>query len=62
MVEEQFKNSPHVSHMCKHREEYVGTLRSFLNQIDYFKNYSQGQPDETAAKTEKTESSETGRL
>lgn len=61
VLQKQFKNSPHVSHMYKHREEYVGTLRSFLNQIDYFKNISQDQSDGTelddAAATEKTESS-----
>ena len=33
----EFKSSPHVSHMYKHKDEYVSTLQSFLEQIDYFK-------------------------
>ena len=37
----EFKNSPHVSHMYKYREEYLSTLNSFLNQIDYFNKTSQ---------------------
>ena len=36
----EFKKSPHVSHMYKHREEYVSSLRQFLTQIDYFKKMS----------------------
>ncbi|XP_038052121.1 transmembrane protein 53-like [Patiria miniata] len=32
-----FEDSPHVSHMYKHRDEYMGTLKAFLTKIDYFK-------------------------
>ncbi|XP_072047782.1 transmembrane protein 53-like isoform X2 [Amphiura filiformis] len=50
----EFKGSPHVSHMYKHREEYVSTLRLFLDQIDYFKKVSSEESSGTSS--EKTES------
>ncbi|XP_072047781.1 transmembrane protein 53-like isoform X1 [Amphiura filiformis] len=59
----EFKKSLHVSHMYKHREEYVSTLRGFLNQIDYFKKVSEtdGEADMGSCvdtgETEKQESS-----
>ncbi len=55
----EFQGSPHVSHMYKHREEYVTTLKSFLNQIDYFQNLSTGDEPEglsSPTESEKTES------
>ena len=33
-----FEDSPHVSHMYKHRDEYMGTLKAFLTKIDYFRD------------------------
>ncbi|KAJ8024013.1 Transmembrane protein 53-B [Holothuria leucospilota] len=32
-----FENSPHVSHMYKHREEYMATLKWFLDKLEYFR-------------------------
>ncbi|XP_022083868.1 transmembrane protein 53-like isoform X2 [Acanthaster planci] len=31
-----FQDSPHVSHMYKHRDEYMETLMKFLESIEYF--------------------------
>lgn len=55
----EFKNSPHVSHMYKYREEYVSTLRSFLQQIEYFKTTEDEGCKEEAQDTD--EESTTGR-
>ncbi|XP_071809512.1 transmembrane protein 53-like [Asterias amurensis] len=32
-----FEDSPHVSHMYKHQNEYMSTLKGFLSQIEYFR-------------------------
>ena len=31
-----FEDSPHVSHMYKHPDEYMSTLKGFLSGIEYF--------------------------
>lgn len=33
-----FERSPHVSHMYKHQEEYLATLKWFLEKLDYFRD------------------------
>ncbi|PIK57997.1 putative transmembrane protein [Apostichopus japonicus] len=33
-----FDKSPHVSHMYKHQEEYLATLKWFLEKLDYFRD------------------------
>ena len=35
-----FEDSPHVSHMYKHRDEYMSTLTAFLSGVEYFKEAS----------------------
>ena len=36
-----FQDSPHVSHMYKHRDEYMATLNAFLTKVEYFKESSE---------------------
>ncbi len=59
----EFKKSQHVSHMYKHREEYVSTLRQFLKRIPYFKDVLEAEDEADVGScvdgkdTEKQESS-----
>lgn len=38
-----FEDSPHVSHMYRHKEEYLATLKWYLEKIDYFKDQFQNK-------------------